>query len=721
MAGSSIIGALRVSIGADSAALDKGLDESRAKLGQFAGELAKTGAVIAAALTAAYATAALGVNNAINSMDQLNKQSQKIGIPVEQLSALKLAADISGVSMEQLGVGVGKLSRAMTGALADPTSDAAKQFRALGVSVQDATTGKLLPTQTVLEGVATKFSNMDDGARKTSVAMALFGKSGADLIPFLNQGGSGIAAMTANAQKFGIVIDGPTAAAAEKFRDTLTLLGAAKDGLIVKLTAFLLPALQQFADRMLAGASNSDKQKQKLSVLTTAFEGLARGVLFVADNFKIVLQLGAVFVGAQITAAAINMGIAFVGLARAIQATGLVMAAFEAVRSLSLKGLLIIAGVVAIATGNFETLKDKLGEIASYVAAKVPDGAGVLGQALKGLGLDTTALTADLRNLQQQGLAPAKKGQDDYNDSVMRGKQAFDRYIDSQTKSLAGQQAELDTSGMAAGAKERLKVVMQGLAVAQANNITLTDEERVKLTQTANAAELLALQFGNVALIGQNNPFAPIILAIDATNQKLASGSLSVDDYAKLSQQSAQLTAKMWSDSATSLGGSFESIGSSFASMNDAWGKAAKVGQTISAGIAFVNSYTAASTALATAPWPANLAIAASVLASGLKFVASIKSIGFADGGFVSGPGSSISDSIPAMLSNGEFVMNAQATARFRPQLEAMNSGGSGGGVTVINLAGLGRDNYSRDEVVRIIEGINSAVGDGYDLRISRT
>lgn len=44
-----------------------------------------------------------------------------------------------------------------------------------------------------------------------------------------------------------------------------------------------------------------------------------------------------------------------------------------------------------------------------------------------------------------------------------------------------------------------------------------------------------------------------------------------------------------------------------------------------------------------------------------------------AEGGHVSGPGTSTSDSIHAMLSNGEFVVNAAATAANRPLLEAMN------------------------------------------------
>lgn len=48
---------------------------------------------------------------------------------------------------------------------------------------------------------------------------------------------------------------------------------------------------------------------------------------------------------------------------------------------------------------------------------------------------------------------------------------------------------------------------------------------------------------------------------------------------------------------------------------------------------------------------------------------------GFSTGGYVSGSGTGTSDSIPARLSNGEFVINAQATKRNRQLLEAINSG----------------------------------------------
>ncbi|MCX4095338.1 transglycosylase SLT domain-containing protein [Nocardia sp. alder85J] len=48
---------------------------------------------------------------------------------------------------------------------------------------------------------------------------------------------------------------------------------------------------------------------------------------------------------------------------------------------------------------------------------------------------------------------------------------------------------------------------------------------------------------------------------------------------------------------------------------------------------------------------------------------------GYADGGFITGPGGPRSDGIRAMVSPGEYVVNAFAAARHRPELEAINAG----------------------------------------------
>lgn len=49
------------------------------------------------------------------------------------------------------------------------------------------------------------------------------------------------------------------------------------------------------------------------------------------------------------------------------------------------------------------------------------------------------------------------------------------------------------------------------------------------------------------------------------------------------------------------------------------------------------------------------------------------KLLGAAEGGLISGPGTGTSDSIPAWLSNGEYVINAKSTSKYLPLLQAIN------------------------------------------------
>ena len=73
-----------------------------------------------------------------------------------------------------------------------------------------------------------------------------------------------------------------------------------------------------------------------------------------------------------------------------------------------------------------------------------------------------------------------------------------------------------------------------------------------------------------------------------------------------------------------------------------------------------------------------------------------------ASGGFVSGDGGPTEDAIPARLSNGEFVVNAEATTRHRPLLERINRGIRNGSnlmraASIIGLSGGGSGNQKID------------------------
>lgn len=96
-------------------------------------------------------------------------------------------------------------------------------------------------------------------------------------------------------------------------------------------------------------------------------------------------------------------------------------------------------------------------------------------------------------------------------------------------------------------------------------------------------------------------------------------------------------------------------------------GKAAAIAE------ATMNTYLAINKALASLPPPFNIAMAAAIGVAGFANVASIA--GLKDGGRVNGPGGPRDDQVPIMASNGEFVVNAQATASNLAWLEMINAG----------------------------------------------
>ena len=87
-------------------------------------------------------------------------------------------------------------------------------------------------------------------------------------------------------------------------------------------------------------------------------------------------------------------------------------------------------------------------------------------------------------------------------------------------------------------------------------------------------------------------------------------------------------------------------------------------------------------------------------------------SIKAADGGLIRGPGSDRSDSVPAMLSDGEFVVNSRSTRLFQPILSAINSSADLPGFAMGGLVDSNRDRPAKDNTDSIAEAINFAFRD---------
>lgn len=188
------------------------------------------------------------VKSTANFGEELVKTSQKTGIAVEALSGLEYAAKLSDLSNETLVRGLKTLSQNMVEA-ATHTGDGEAVLRRFGLSATDSS-GKLKPTQQMLLEVADVFAKHADGAGKAEAAVKLFGKAGMDLIPFLNQGKSGITQLMTEAERLGVVMSTQDAEAANTFNDRLKELTAANRGLSLALGRELLPAFTQLVETM---------------------------------------------------------------------------------------------------------------------------------------------------------------------------------------------------------------------------------------------------------------------------------------------------------------------------------------------------------------------------------------------------------------------------------------------------------------------------------------
>lgn len=98
----------------------------------------------------------------------------------------------------------------------------------------------------------------------------------------------------------------------------------------------------------------------------------------------------------------------------------------------------------------------------------------------------------------------------------------------------------------------------------------------------------------------------------------------------------------------------------------------------------------------------------------------------YSQGGWVRGPGTSTSDSIPAMLSDGEYVVRARAAREYAPVLEAINSGramasasapmprgpSAGGGTTTVRLV-VDTGKAAETQFGRFVQGLIRVRSDG--------
>lgn len=281
------LGKLIAYLGIDTAALEAGQARAEKSLGDLDKKMEATAATagkVAGTMVVAFAAAAtVMVHRTLEAMDAQKDMAATLGLSVESLQELTFAGKQAGLSQEDLAGVVNKLNRNIQMA-ASGTPEQAQAFKDLGVSATDAG-GNLRGADDVLMDIADKFQKMPDGAAKSAMAMDLLGKSGAKMIPLLNDGSEGLKQQIALAHQLGFVFDSKTAAAADHFNDTLDVLSMAGTGFANRLTAELLPTLTNVGDTLLDVAKDSGTMETASGALSTMLKGLVIIGLTVGATF----------------------------------------------------------------------------------------------------------------------------------------------------------------------------------------------------------------------------------------------------------------------------------------------------------------------------------------------------------------------------------------------------------------------------------------------------
>jgi lambda family phage tail tape measure protein len=216
------------------------------------------------------------IKGALDTGVQLDHISQKTGVSVEALGHLKGAAEIGGTSLEDLGSGLEKFDKAIIQAQSG-TSRQAAAFDALGINIKDAN-GNIKPTAQLLGEVEDAFHDSADGAGKTAVALDLFGKTGANLIPTLNLGKQAV-------DDLGLSVGKGFAEAAEENEKAMIKIHTQFEQAAITISSQLLPGLTSISE----GFGDNNLAVQALIVIVQGLEIAFVGLEEVASQMALVI------------------------------------------------------------------------------------------------------------------------------------------------------------------------------------------------------------------------------------------------------------------------------------------------------------------------------------------------------------------------------------------------------------------------------------------------
>jgi len=278
--------------------------------------VAKGVSMIAHAFTDAGRAALSYATNVANAVDHMNDLSQRTGIGVESLQTFQMAAKLSGV--DDITTAVQKLSVSIGQAAESGKTDS---FTKLGLDFEQL---RAMSPEEQFKAVQAAISKLPTEAERAAAAVDIFGRSGVELLPLMNQN---LAEVEERMKRLGAVVGADQVDAIASMNDALDMTKAMFDGIIGNVVGNLAPIVESLAEEVMSMVESFNVANQDAGgiagVLTDALLDIADYVAGVFDNavagfqgFGATLQeVGSIFqfVGNVFTAIAETLRMAFNG------------------------------------------------------------------------------------------------------------------------------------------------------------------------------------------------------------------------------------------------------------------------------------------------------------------------------------------------------------------------------------------------------------------------
>ena len=235
--------------------------KSAEKSGKSFGQSLTNGLKVAGKAMAALYTGTVAVASAIakltlsaaNYGDEIAKESQKLNMSTEGYQKWSTMLEMAGTSIDSMSMGM----KTFTGILDEASkgnADALLTLQKLGLGYEDFAG---LSVEDSLKKVVEQFQRMEQGAEKTQLAVDLFGRSGQELLPLLNQEVGSIDELFKSYEELGLILSDDVIRASEDLDDQLSLLKKSFKVAAVNIGTIFMPAISRVINGLLDLARGS--------------------------------------------------------------------------------------------------------------------------------------------------------------------------------------------------------------------------------------------------------------------------------------------------------------------------------------------------------------------------------------------------------------------------------------------------------------------------------